>query len=81
MATIKLVNYPTAEFKATGAVCILSLHDALYFEVPEDNAEEAGRIVKETMEAIPVELFGPSWKFPAGGSIGRFWGDPDALHF
>lgn len=75
LATIALVLYPFDEFVATGAKPIMSLHDALYFEVPEENAAAAAFIVKDTMENLPREIISPDWNLPADAEIGRYWGD------
>ncbi len=60
------------ELAATGARCLLECHDELIFEVPENNAETALRLVTQGMENPPmldlaVQLrveakIGNSWK-------------------
>jgi DNA polymerase I-like protein with 3'-5' exonuclease and polymerase domains len=53
------------------------LHDSILFEVPDANAEEAGSIIKETMETLPVaETFGYYMPVPivADVAIVQHWG-------
>jgi DNA polymerase-1 len=75
LSTISLILYPFNEFVDTGAIPIMSLHDALYFEVPEENADKASKIVKEVMEGIPAELLGKGWKLIADPKITHYWGE------
>ena len=53
------------------AEMILQVHDELIFEVEEDAAEEAGRIIKETMEGV-YELKAP---LKVDIKIGRNWAE------
>lgn len=75
LSTISLLLYPFDEFVATGAIPIMSLHDALYFEVPEENAETAAAIIKEVMEGVPKELLGKGWNLIAEPKIKHYWGE------
>lgn len=78
MSTISLVLYPFDDFTATGAQPVMSLHDALYFEVDEDKAEDARLIIKEVMEGVPRELLGDDWALRADAKIVPYWGyDPE----
>jgi DNA polymerase-1 len=66
---LKLAMVKHAEPVVPGARMVLTVHDELAFEVPEDRAEEAAAKVKEAMEGVfemdvplTVEVgYGASW--------------------
>ncbi len=66
---LKLAMVKLAEPLVPGARMVLTVHDELAFEVPEDRAEEAASIVKQAMESVfpmdvPLDVdigFGPTW--------------------
>lgn len=51
---------------------ILQIHDSVLVECPEENAEQVGRILKETMESIAPEL---PVKLKVDVGIGKNWGE------
>lgn len=51
---------------------ILQIHDSILVECPKENAEEVGKILKETMENIAPEL---KIKLKVDISIGKNWGE------
>lgn len=53
-------------------VQVLQIHDSILVECPEENAEEVGVLLKETMEAIAPEL---PIKLQVDVSIGKNWGE------
>jgi len=54
---------------------LLSVHDSITCEVPEDGAEDALKLMTETMESTGAELYGDKVPFTVEGAMGRTWGD------
>lgn len=55
----------------------MSVHDALYFEVPEAFVMEAAKYIVDVFEAVPRELLG--WHLPAEAKAGPSWGEETKL--
>lgn len=51
---------------------ILQIHDSILVECPKENAEQVGRILKETMESIAPDL---GIKLKVDVSVGKNWGE------
>lgn len=51
---------------------ILQIHDSILVECPEKNANEVGKILKDTMESIAPEL---KIKLKVDVSVGKNWGE------
>jgi len=56
---------------------IMSVHDALYFEVPDALVLEAARYIVDVFEAVPRDLL--RWHLPAEAKAGPSWGEVKAL--
>lgn len=54
---------------------LLSVHDSITCEVPEDGAEDALKLMTETMESTGAELYGDKVPFTVEGAMGTTWGD------
>lgn len=74
LATINLVLH-NKRLQKMGAIPILSLHDALFFEVPERHAIDAAIEVQHVMQTVPKLVLGEEWDLPADAKIGYHWGD------
>ena len=60
----------------------MTLHDAIMFECREDKVEHYGRIIKETMENLPVKkTFGFDPRVPIVAEVewGQHWGEPEGV--
>ncbi len=52
---------------------ILSVHDALEFECPDEHVERLCKIVEDVMVGAPWRILG--WLLPVDISVGRYWDD------
>jgi uracil-DNA glycosylase family 4 len=52
---------------------ILTVHDALEFECPEEHVERLCGIIEDVMVGIPWKILG--WFLPVDISVGRYWDD------
>ena len=79
LAILALVNI-TRDFKRKGlkAFSVGAVHDALNFEVPEDEVRIAAPLIKYHMENVPLmKHFGYHMPVPIVGDVAlsRYWGD------
>jgi uracil-DNA glycosylase family 4 len=54
---------------------ILTVHDSVVVECPEDEAEEQAKLLKAIMEATAIDLMGDDIPFPVDIGIGKSLGD------
>jgi len=80
MSTIKLLLYPDDALLKMGVRFTMTLHDALFFEVPERHAVEAGARVQEVMKRVPRFCLGSDWALESDVKLGRYWGDNSVSH-
>jgi len=62
------------ELNKRGVPIVASVHDSIVADVPEDEAYDVGRMMKEVMEPIPRNRFGWELPFLVDVSIGESWG-------
>jgi DNA polymerase-1 len=75
LVTVKLDTDPWLE--AHDVRMIMSVHDALFFEVPTAIIKEAARYLVDVFEEVPRELMG--WHLPAEAKSGPSWGEVEDL--
>lgn len=75
MALIKLDRYFMKH--GYGARAVGTVHDAINFEIPMDEAPRVVPLIRRTMENLPLERFGVHLNLPivADAKIGVRWGD------
>ena len=56
---------------------IMTVHDALYFEVLNAFVKDAARYIVDVFEAVPQKLLG--WSLPAEAKAGPSWGEVEDL--
>lgn len=83
LAILALVNI-TKDFKRRGmkALSVGAVHDALNFEVPEDEIRIAAPLIKYHMENVPLmKWFGYHMPVPIIGDVAlsRMWGDKEEV--
>ena len=83
LAILALVNI-TRDFKRKGlkAFSVGAVHDALNFEVPEDEVRVAAPLIKYHMENVPLmKHFGYHMPVPILGDVAlsRYWGDKEEV--
>lgn len=64
---------PALLLRDMDATCILTVHDALEFECPEEHVERLTQIVEAIMVGIPWRILG--WYLPVDITVGRYWDD------
>ena len=57
---------------------LLQIHDELVFEIPNDELEQAAKIIKEVMNR-EIELNNYKFRVPIDAEIGTFWGQMDSI--
>lgn len=67
---------PALLLRDMAIACILTVHDALEFECPEEHVERLCQIVEDVMVGIPWKILG--WYLPVDITVGRYWDDTGA---
>lgn len=73
-----LTLYSLIKLVEMGLPVILSVHDSILLEVPEDKADATSALVKEVMESVATELLGDEWgqiPFSVDAGYAHTWGD------
>ena len=67
-----LVHKP---IKQLGGHIVALVHDAILAEVPEDNAEQIGKLISNTFRSVAKDVIGDAVPMLSEYSYGKSWGD------